>query len=137
MLRWVYVPILFITFYIPVHSQGGCTSLAVAPSSDYEFAVATSDAGGTYRWTLDGQPIASGKTSQTLLLHADGSLTSSSGIQPLEQRNVSFGNGRWQLALAVEKEGSLSYPQTVLSLDEGTIEMWIALRVDGDGAEAL
>jgi len=132
--RWFYIPILIIAFSIPVHSQGGCTGLAVAPSSDYEFAVATSDEGGTYRWTLDGQPIASGKTSQALLLHADGSLMSSSGIQPLEQRNVSFGNGRWRFALAVEKEGLLSYPRTVLSLDEGTIEMWIALRMDGGDA---
>lgn len=122
---------LAVLLSLPPAVNGQCSSVAITPASDYAFAVATSDSSGSYRWTLDGRTLGSGRTSQTLLLHADDSLTSTSGVEPLDRANVSFKPGRWDAALAVEQTGMLTYPAITLNLDEGTIEMLIAPRVDG------
>src|SRR5581483_1061867 len=98
-------------------AQNPCSTVTVAPSSDHAFAVGSSDTGGAYQWTLDGKTIQFGASSQTFLLHADESLKSPSGAQPVKSSNVSFQGGRWGQALAVESGGSLTYSSQYPPLD--------------------
>ena len=66
------------------------------------------------------------------LYHFDGSLTSTSGMAPVQASGVSFVPGKWGSALSVEKGGILKYPLNGnLDFQNGTIEMWISPRFDG------
>jgi len=70
---------------------------------------------------------------QVGLYHFDKSLTNTSGTAPVQSVGTSFVPGKWGSALSVEKGGVLKYPLNGnLSLQDGTIEMWICPRFDGD-----
>jgi hypothetical protein len=69
---------------------------------------------------------------QIALFHFDGSLESATGSAPVESRGVSFVPGKWGTALSVPKGGTLKYAVNGnLRFDDGSIEMWIAPKLDG------
>jgi HEAT repeat protein len=66
------------------------------------------------------------------LYHFDGTLTSTSGTAPAQSNGISFVPGKWGKALSVDKGGILKYPlKDNLSFRDGTIEMWISVKLDG------
>ena len=112
-----------------------CTNVAATPSPDYSFLIGSAgspvSAGSSYQWLVNGQPVASGQTTQRFLLHADGGLASAEGIAPLAAKGVSYSPGRWGSALTVAAGGALSYPrQGTIDFNEGSVEMWIAPLAD-------
>jgi hypothetical protein len=69
---------------------------------------------------------------QLALFHFDASLASVTGSAPVETKGASFATGKWGSALSVAKGGTLKYPLNGnLQFDEGSIEMWIAPKLDG------
>jgi HEAT repeat protein len=67
------------------------------------------------------------------LFHFDNSLDSSSGVKPSESKGVSFVPGKWGSAAFIGAGGILKYPSTGnLDFSDGTIEMWISPRLDGN-----
>jgi hypothetical protein len=69
------------------------------------------------------------------LFHFDGSLSSSAATAAVESEKVSFVPGKWGSALFVDQGGFVKLPAAgSLDLREGTIELWIAPRLDGSNA---
>jgi HEAT repeat protein len=67
------------------------------------------------------------------LFHFDNSLDSSSGLKPSESKGVSFVPGKWGSAVFIGAGGILKYPSAGnLDFNDGTIEMWISPRLDGN-----
>ncbi len=113
-------------------AQGDCR-VAVTPNSDYSFLIGSSDSGGSYRWLRNGQVIQSGGTPQLFLLPADGSLITADGASPLQANGVGYQAGRWGSAIALANGGTLTYARAgSIDFNEGTIEMWVAMRASGD-----
>ena len=119
-----------------------CTNSTISLTDDYSFIIGSADYadpdsdaefGSTFRWLVNGAPFAGGPVAQLLALHLDGSLASSGGETPLTASGIAYDTGRWGSALALQSGGSLSFARHGnLDLNEGTIEMWIALRAPGD-----
>ena len=114
-----------------LRAQSTCGNVGLSLTSDYQFAIGASDAGGAYTWTLNGAAIAQGPTTQLALFHYDNSLQSASGLKPANAVGTSFVPGKFGTALAIAKGGNLSYPVAGnLSFQDGTFEMWIAPTSD-------
>jgi uncharacterized protein (TIGR03437 family) len=127
------VALLICLLPVLCQAQGGCAGVAVVPSSDYAYLIASAPAAGAHRWLLNGQAYQSGATTQLFLLHADNSLTATEGKQPLDSTGVSYQPGRWGSALTLGTGGLLTYArQGALDFNEGTVEMWVAPRASGD-----
>ncbi len=117
-----------------------CRVARLERNSDYSFLVGSAEivpstepeSGSTYRWltpTGAGEPKAVG---ELLRLAFDGSTTGSGGEQPTSLEKSAFGEGKWGEALRLAPGATLEYSRTGnIDLDEGTIEMWVALRLDG------
>jgi len=72
-----------------------------------------------YRWLADGKLLESGRSSQLFRMGS---------AKPLRATQVTRQAGRWGSALTVEPGGELSYArESNLDLNEGTVEMWVAL----------
>jgi hypothetical protein len=68
-----------------------------------------------------------------VLFHFDDSLDSTSGVKPSESKGVSFVAGKWGSAAFIGAGGILKYPFVGnLDFNDGTIEMWISPRLDGN-----
>ena len=105
----------------------------VRPSSDYAYLVGSFAAapGTAYRWLRNGQRWRESNAAELFLLHADSGFTASRGQAPMAEVGVTLEPGRWGNALS----GRLSYPaEGNLDWREGTIEMWVAPRADGNDA---
>lgn len=118
---------------VPVATaQPTCGSVQLQLTPDYSFAIGSSSGGSAYTFALGGQTLAQGSLTQLLLLHYDGSLSSTSGVAPVKSAATSFSTGKWGSALAVAAGGNVSYPAARnVSLNEGTIELWFAPTKDG------
>ena len=113
-------------------AQSTCGNTSLALTTDYQFAVGTSDTAGSYTFSFAGKPLAQGNTPQLALFHYDSSLQSTSGLAPASSVGTSFLPGKWGSALAIATGGVLSYPRAGnLSLTDGTVEMWVSPRYDG------
>ncbi|MDW8065613.1 MAG: LamG-like jellyroll fold domain-containing protein [Anaerolineae bacterium] len=119
-----------------------CSSAVAELMPDYGYIVGSAqfndpdgdpEWGSRYRWLVNGSPITDTVTSEGLLLRFDGSVNGANGEQPTMAQGVSYVPGRWGQALSLGAGGVLNYPRLYnLPLDEGTIEMWVALRADGN-----
>ncbi|MBI3681526.1 MAG: carbohydrate binding domain-containing protein [Acidobacteria bacterium] len=111
-------------------------NIQVKPSSDYASLIASIPDGSppsSYRWLRNGQAIQSGANPQSFLLHGDGSLVSSESISPTASGATSFAPGKWGQAIAIPSIGALAYPRAgAVDFTRGTIEMWIAPKLDGN-----
>jgi len=115
-------------------AQTDC-NLQLRLTPDYRFLVANGGPAGQFRWTVNGQPVASGSSPQLFLMRADQSVVTTAGGEPLEARGVAYQPGRWGSALALEPGGLVAYAREgALDLSEGAIEMWVAPRADGGEA---
>jgi uncharacterized protein (TIGR03437 family) len=112
--------------------QAACGDVQVQLEPDFGLALGSSSSGSAYTFTLGGQALAKGTLAQLLLFHFDGSLASTSGVEPQMAAATSFAPGVWGSAVGLGLGGALAYPAAGnLSLTEGTIEMWIAPEQDG------
>ncbi len=119
-----------------------CSNAIVQLTEDYLYAVGSVDfndpngyiaLNSDYEWRADGVPVSSGQGLELLFLALDNSVDGSAGESALQAVGIGYGSSKWGWALALDPGGKLSFKrQGNLSLDEGTIEMWIALRYDGD-----
>jgi len=117
-----------------------CYGAAVSLSPDYSyfmgsagFADASGDAqsGSMFRWLTNGAPLAVGPVAEYLLLHFDGNANGVNGETPALAQNLAYAPGKWGSCLALPTNGLLQFSTANhLSLNEGTIEMWVALPVD-------
>ncbi|MBC7227449.1 MAG: carbohydrate binding domain-containing protein [Thermoflexales bacterium] len=128
----------------------GTPSLAAPPlcsagvgllSPDYAYVIGSatfSDPDGDpewesrHRWIVNGAPTAEAPVGEGILLNLDGSTAGANGETPTTAQGAGYVAGKWGQALALASGGALKYPRLYnLPLDEGTIELWVALRADG------
>lgn len=101
-------------------------------SASYGHASADTESDSTFRWQVNGTSVGIGVVGETLLLPFDSNPVSRNGELPVVARGLEYVKGRWGTALALNPAGVLRYARAKnLSLSEGTVEMWVALRVDG------
>ncbi|MGN6386506.1 MAG: putative glycoside hydrolase, partial [Verrucomicrobiota bacterium] len=104
-------------------------------SAEYQSAEGDPEWGSSYRWLADGTVIEEGTVGEGLLLHLDAGMGGANGESPVESNSVAYVPGRWGSALALPENGRLQYSTPGnLDWEEGTIEMWVALRQDGTNA---
>jgi hypothetical protein len=116
-------------------AQSPCGEVRLQLAPDYSFAIGSSSGGGHYSFTLRGKTLFQGLTPQLALFHYNKSLDSTSGIAPSESAGTSFLPGKFGSAVTIAAGGSLNYPQAGhLSLENGTVEMWVAPRYDGSNS---
>ena len=119
-----------------------CMDAAAALTFDYRYAVGSAgfsdldgdpESGSTFRWLVNGAPAAAGEVAEDLLLPFDGSPTGANAETPDLAQGVAYATGKWGSALALAPDGSLRFGrENNLDLAEGTIDLWAALRADGD-----
>jgi hypothetical protein len=126
-----------------IGSPPTCDSAAVSPTPDYAYFIGSarfisggeSESGSRFRWLTNAAVLSSGAVGEDLLLHLDGSTTGASGEPPVTAQNVAYAPGRWGSCLALPTAGRLQFSRTNnFRPDEGTIELWAALRADGTNA---
>lgn len=135
------VTALLAAAYAPA-SPPVCSNATITLSHDYGYAIGSADfddpdgdpeSGSAFRWLVNGTPLASGQVAEGLLLPFDGSPIGANGETPNLAQGVTYTAGKWGQALSLAPQGRLRYPrEDNLHLDEGTIEMWVASRADGD-----
>ena len=90
------------------------------------------ETGSRYRWLTNGASLAAGPVAEDLLLHFDASAAGVNGEAPALAQNLAYVAGKWGSCLALPSSGRLRFGRTNnLHLDQGTIELWVALRADG------
>ncbi len=84
----------------------------------------------TYRWLINGGPLANGEVPQSLLLPLDDSLVSTDGQMPAQSQGLTFVAGRFGQAVqtGAVADSRLAYaaPNNA-DPNEGTVEMWVNL----------
>jgi hypothetical protein len=100
-------------------------------SAGFADASGEAESGSLFCWLTNGVPLASGLVSEDLLLHFDGTANGVNGEMPTLAQNLSYAAGKWGSCLELPANGRLQFSKTNnLQLDQGTIEMWVALRSD-------
>src|ERR1019366_6791443 len=95
------------------------------------FADASGDAesGSLFSWLTNGVPLAAGPVREDLLLHFEDTANGENSETPTLAQNLSYATGKWGSCLALPASGRLQFSTTNnLHLDQGTIEMWVAVR---------
>jgi hypothetical protein len=115
-------------------AQTGCADVQLQLTPDYSFAIGSSTGGSTYAFTLGSTTLAQGPFTQLALFHFDNSLQSTSGVNPAQATGTSFQPGKWGSAVEIAPGGILAYPTQNLSLQNGTIEVWVSPIFDGTNA---
>ncbi len=119
-----------------------CANAAIHVNSDYTYAFGSGDfndvdndpeTGSTFRWLRNGGAISTTQlVSEGLLLHFDNTVNGVNGETPSRAQGVAYTTGKWGSALALTSTGSLRFPrQYNFDPNEGTVEMWVALRAAG------
>ena len=128
--------------YNLVHSAPPtCSGANISLSSDYTYFIGSSsyadasgeaESGGLFTWFTNGTTFASAPVGEDLLLHFDGTVSGVNGETPVLAQNIAYAAGKWGSSLALATNGQLHFSTTNnLHLNQGTIEMWVALRADG------
>jgi hypothetical protein len=118
-----------------------CYGATISLSPDYSYFIGSAvfadasgeaESGSLFRWLTNGAPLAVGPVAEDLLLHFDGTANGVNGETSTLAQNLSYATGQWGSCLALPTSGRLQFSTTNnLHLDQGTIEMWVALRADG------
>ncbi len=120
-----------------------CDSALMSLTADYTYLVGSArfisggepEAGSLFRWLTNGAVLGAGPVGEDLLLHLDGSATGANGETPLTAQSVSYAPGKWGSCLALPTPGRLQFGRTNnFHVDQGTVELWVALRSDGTNA---
>src|SRR4051812_45913892 len=116
----------------PLLAQTACGNVQLQLAPDYSFAIGSSSGGSAYTVTLDGKALAQGPLSQSALFHYDGALTTTAGAAPSAASGIAYDTGKFGKGVYLQPGGQLAYPVANLSLAEGTIEMWVSPRYNGN-----
>jgi hypothetical protein len=118
-----------------------CSGAVISLSPDYSYFIGSAqfagaagedETGSRFRWLTNGSPLAAGLVAEDLLLHLDGSPLGINGEVPLTAQNLAYATGKWGSCLALPAQGRLQFARTNnLHLDQGTVELWVALPADG------
>ena len=118
-----------------------CANTLIYRTEDYAYLVGHADyadldgnpeVGSQFRWLVNGVPTTSGTIPELLLLHLDSSTQSADGEMPLRATGTDFVAGRWGGGLSLASGGVAYRRETNLELAEGTIELWVSPRLDGN-----
>jgi len=137
--------VLVLSVVCPINSVSAspptCYGATISLSPDYSYFIGSAgfadasgeaESGSLFRWFTNGVPLAVGSVAEDLLLHFDGTVNGVNGETPTLAQNLSYVTGKWGSCLALPTNGRLQFSTTNnLPLDQGTIEMWVALRADG------
>jgi uncharacterized protein (TIGR03437 family) len=116
-----------------IFAQTGCGDVQLRLAPDYSFAIGSSSGGSGYSLTLGNKTLTQGPLTQLALFHYDTSLTSTIGTAPLMAAGVAYDTGKFGKGFYLQSGGQLTYPAAnTLNLSEGTIEMWVATRYNGN-----
>ena len=140
--RWVALAcVLTVWGKLPAWGAPVCAGAAIQFTPDFQFVIGSArflgamgeaEAGSRFRWLTNGVALSSGAVAEDLLLNLDGAVAGANGESPTSTQNVAYAAGRWGLALALASNGRLQFGCTNnLRLDQGTIELWVALRAEG------
>jgi uncharacterized protein (TIGR03437 family) len=113
-------------------AQPTCGNVQLSLTPDYSLAIGSSTGGSTYTLTQNGQTLAAGPMTQLALLHFDNSLNTTSGISPSNSAGLAYDNGEFGKGLYLQSGPGIAYSGALLNLSEGTVEMWIAPRFNGN-----
>jgi len=130
--RFAVFAALFLTVLVADVALGQSCQVGLSLTSDYQYAIGTSSAGSAYTLTLNGQQLAAGPVTQLALFHFDNSLNSTSGVGPSAATGVAYAPGKFGQGISLQSGGQITYPGSLFNVSEGTVEMWVALRSDGD-----
>ena len=122
----------------PRSTCSGATRLQLTPdyqyfvgSAQYLSASGEAESGSRFAWLTNGAPLATGPVAEDLLLHFDGSATGANGEIPTVAQNLAYATGKWGSCLALPGGANLQFSTANnLHLNQGTIEMWVALRAE-------
>ncbi len=104
----------------------------LAPSPDFSFLVASLPQTGSPRWAINGRTVPAYLPPERFLLPADGTLTGTEGIRPVNKAPVIFETGKWGSSFRLAGGEMVAYPRKgVLNLEEGGIEFWLSPREHG------
>lgn len=118
-----------------------CANAEIHFSEDYRFLIGSADylsesaedQSSTYAFGVNGTSSSVALLPERLLLHFDDSLTGTGAETPASASGYAFAQGKWASGLEFQSYGGVRYTRASnLDLSEGTIEMWLALRADGD-----
>lgn len=116
----------------PILAQTACENVQLQLAPDYSFAIGSSSGGSAFTLTVDGKAVTQGPLTQTALFHYDGSLTSTFGLVPSTASGVAYDTAKFGKGVYLQPAGGLAYPSSVFNVSEGTVEMWIAPRYNGN-----
>lgn len=137
---------LLLAVGLPCHVGGApaCDGAAIRFTPDYQYALGSArflgqadeaESGSRFRWLTNGAALSAGFVAEDLLLNFDGEAAGANGEPPAAAQNLAYTPGRWGSALALPANGRLRFERANnLSLDQGTIELWVAPREDGTNA---
>ncbi len=120
-----------------------CDSAVVSLTPDYSHMIGSArfvsggeaESGSLFRWLTNAAVLRAGPVGEDLLLHLDGSATGANGETPSTALNVSYSPGKWSSCLALPTAARLQFSRTNnYHPDQGTVELWVALRADGTNA---
>jgi uncharacterized protein (TIGR03437 family) len=130
--RWRVLLLAFCFTGCSALAQPVCGNVSARFTPDSLFAIGASSGGGTFSWTSNQQVVSQDAIPQLALMHFDNSFATTSGVNPISSAGAFYAPGKWGTSVGLSANGALSYPaQGMLSLQEGTIEMWIASQKNG------
>lgn len=109
-----------------------CDNVQLQLTPDYSFAIGSSTGGSGYIITENGRTLASGPMTQIALLHFDNSLSTTSGTSPSKSAGATYDSGKFGKGFYLQTGAGMTYPGALLNVSEGTVEMWIAPRFNGN-----
>ena len=125
---------------VAIAAPPACDTAVVSLTPDYGYFIGSArfvsggepETGSLYRWLTNAAVLGSGPVGEDLLLHFDGSTTGANGETPVSAQNISYSPGKWGSCLALPAQGRLQFGRTNnFHVDQGTVELWAALRADG------
>lgn len=141
---WFALPLLAVWLHRPAAGAPACDGAAIRFTQDYQFALGSArflgaagemESGSLFSWLTNSVALSRGQVAEDLLLNFEGPVLGANGETPTTTQNVAYAAGRWGSALALGTNGRLQFGCTNnLRLDQGTIELWVALRADGSNA---
>lgn len=106
-------------------------------SADYSDADGDEQYGSTYRWLINGGGDPPAPVAELIHLTFDETTAGGGGEIAQGLGGVGFVESKWGYALTLDSPQTVSYSrQNNLNLSVGTIEMWIAPRIDPNDPNA-
>ncbi len=121
----------------PLSTEPSCQQAEIHLTPNYDYAIGSAhfssfdgipQNSSVLRWLKNGVELSQ-QPADDALFHFDDFAIGANGETPISASPIDYAQGKWGAALALPSHSALEYDRSGrLSLDQGTIEMWVALR---------